>query len=506
MKSKKSILIILDGWGYLRKKAGNAIENANKPHFDRIIKENPWCLLKTHSEFVGLPPHTMGGSEVGHLNIGAGRIVYQDLTRINKAINNGSFSKNKIIKKLMDNCKKHKSVLHLIGLMSDAGVHSDYRHLKEIFKIAHAQKIKCYVHVVADGRDVEQKTALKYIKDVEKWAKAAGQNKNIFATLIGRFYAMDRNKRWERTQKTYDLFVNAKGKKSEDIFSALKDAYKKSGAEKIESDEFIEPYVIDDFKGISENDSVFMFNYRSDRVRQLVRAFANPKFDYFPTKKLKNIVLATMCNYDSELKLPVVFPEDDVVNSIGEVISKNKMQQFRIAETEKYAHVTYFFNGGREKPFKGEERKIIPSPHVRTYDEKPRMSIDEVEKTVVNSIYTGKYDFIVVNFANPDMVGHTGNYKATVKAIEATDKSLIKVFDAAAENDYNIFICADHGNAEEMTGVHKTSHTFNPVRFIVANHDGKLKLRNGVLADIAPTILELMGIKKPKEMGKGLIK
>jgi len=499
MKAKKSILIILDGWGYLKKRAGNAIENARKPNFDRIVKENPWCLLKTCSEFVGLPPNTMGGSEVGHLNIGAGRVVYQDLTRINKSISDKSFFKNKTMKKLIDNCKKNKSSLHLIGMISDAGVHSDYRHLKEIIKMAHAQKIKCYIHAMADGRDVEQKSAEKYLKNILKWA---GKDKDIFATLIGRFYAMDRDKRWERTQKAYDLFADAKGKKSTDILSALKDAYKTS---KFESDEFIEPYVIGNFSGIKDKDSVFMFNYRSDRVRQLARAFARSKFDYFSRRKL-NVFLATMCNYDSELKLPIVFPEDDVKNSLGEVISKNNLWQFRIAETEKYAHVTYFFNGGQEKPFKNEERKIIPSPHVRTYDEKPRMSIDIVEKNVVNSLYLGKYDLIVVNFANPDMVGHTGNYKQTVKAIEAVDVSLGKVFDAAAENDYNIFICADHGNAEEMTGIHKTSHTFNPVRFIIANSGKELKLRNGVLADIAPTILGLMGIKKPKEMRKSLIK
>jgi len=493
MKTKKSILIILDGWGYLKKKAGNAIENAHKPNFDNLVKNNPWCLLKTHSEFVGLPKNTMGGSEVGHLNIGAGRIVYQDLTRINNSIKDGSFRKNKIIRKLIENCKKYKSDLHLIGMISDAGVHSDYRHLKEILKITHAQKVNCYIHAIADGRDVEQKSADRYIKNILRWG-------GRFATLIGRFYPMDRDKRWERTQKAYDLFVDAKGKKAKDIISALKDAYKTE-----KSDEFIDPYVIGDFSGIKEHDSVFMFNYRSDRFRQLVRAFAKPKFDYFPRRRIK-VFLATMCNYDSELGLPVVFPEEDLKNTLGEVISKNKLKQFRIAETEKYAHVTYFFNGGEEKPFKGEDRMIIPSPHVKTYDMKPEMSIKEIEKNVVNNLYLDKYDFIVLNYANPDMVGHTGNYKAAVKAINVVDKSLGNVVDAAVENGYLVFVCADHGNAEEMTGIHKTSHTFNPIRLIVVNCSKKIKLKNGVLADIAPTILELMGIKKPKEMRNSLIK
>ncbi len=494
---KPLMLVILDGFGLRKEKRGNAVAKAKTPNFNFYWKNYPHCKLKASGEAVGLPKGTLGGSEVGHLNIGAGRIVYQELTRINKAIKNGSFFKNKALLGAINHVKKNNSSLHLIGLLSDAGVHSDYRHLFALLKLAKKNKVNnVYIHVLTDGRDTAPRSALKYIKELKKQIKKLKIGK--IATVIGRYYAMDRDKRWNRTEKAYNCIVLAKGLRAKTAEQAVKNSYEKNV-----TDEFILPTVIGNFKGIKDKDSVILWNYRADRARQISYAFVNKEFDEFKRKKV-NINYTCMCEYDEKLKVPVAFPPLKLKNILGEVLSRKGLHQLRIAETEKYAHVTFFFNGGKERPFKKEDRILIPSPKVATYDKTPEMSAYKITEELISQINLRWYDFILVNYANPDMVGHTGDFKATVKAVEVVDECLGKIVKAMQAHNGIIIITADHGNAEDMKR-YRTSHTLNPVPFIILEKG--LKLRNGILADIAPTILQLMNIKKPKEMkGRSLIK
>jgi len=496
---KPLVLIIMDGWGIRKEKKGNAILNAKTPNYDFLLKNYPHSTLFPYGEYVGLPPGFIGNSEVGHLNIGAGRIVYQELTRINKAIKDKSFFKNKVLLNALNNVKKKKSCLHLIGLLSDAGVHSHINHLFALLKMAKDNGIKnVAVHVITDGRDTLPGTAKKYIEILENKISGVGIGK--IATVTGRYYAMDRNNSWERTKKAYDTIARGNGFKSDSALNAFNNALKRK-----ETDEFIIPTVIAGYKGMNKNDSIIFFNFRSDRAREICHAFTDKKFKFFKIKSTFNLVC--MCEYDKKINAPVAFQPPKIKNNLGQVLSKNGLRQLRIAETEKYAHVTFFFNSGVEKSNRREERVIIPSPKVATYDLKPEMSAYKVRNEIIKGIKSKKYDVIIINFANSDMVGHTGILKAAIKAVEVVDSCVMNVVDEMKKVNGTVLITADHGNCEEMTGKRKTSHTTNKVPFIiVSGQKKKIKLKNGVLADIAPTMLDILKIKKPKEMtGKSLI-
>ncbi len=483
------LLAILDGWGHTNKKIGNAVYYANTPNFDTYIRKYPNTILKASGEAVGLLSWQTGNSEVGHINIGAGRIVYQESMRILKAIENGSFFENETLKDAMK--KARKSRLHLMGLIGNGGVHSLMEHLYALLEMARNEDVKdVQIHCFLDGRDTPPKSALEYIKNLEDKIKEIGIGR--IASLIGRYYAMDRDKRWERTKKAYNMLVKGEGRIAKTAEEGIKIAYMKG-----ETDEFVEPTLIEGGKKIRENDVIIFFNYRPDRARQLTKLFMD-----FPAH------FVTLTKYDDTFNVPFAFDIEKIKNTFGEIISKHGLKQLRIAETEKYAHVTYFFNGGEEKPFKGEERCLIQSPKIATYDLKPEMAAYEVTKEVIKRIDSNKYDVIILNYANPDMVGHTGNWKAVLKALEAVDNCLGKVVNKIIEKNGIAIITADHGNAEEMfeagkTGI-KTSHTSNPVPFILIGMD--VKLKKGVLGNIAPTMLELLDIEKPKEMIESLIK
>ena len=471
--AKPLILIILDGWGIRNAKKGNAIKLAHTPNLDTLWKTNAHTTLKASGEAVGLPKGFMGNSEVGHMTIGAGRIMESDLVRINTAIKNKSFFKNKTLINAAKHVKKKKSALHIIGLLSDKGVHSHINHVFALIDFAKKQNIKqVYIHAFLDGRDSPPKSAKKYLQQLKKKLK---QEK--LATIMGRYYAMDRDKRWARTKKAFNCFVNLKGNKKTSI-----DKYYKKNI----TDEFIPPTIITPAK-IKRNDAVIFFNYRPDRARQLTKLFVK-----------KNFYFVCMTEYDKNIKTPVVFPSVTIKNSCAEIISK-KYNQFHIAETEKYAHVTYFFNCGREQPFPKEKRILIPSPKVATYDKTPEMAAFKITKRAIKEI--NKHKFMIINFANGDMVGHTGKLTAAKKAAQAVDKCIGQIVKAAKQ--HTIIITADHGNCENITGDTQTSHTTNKVPFILINQ--KAKLRQGGLQDIAPTILKLLDLKKPKEMtGKTL--
>ncbi|MFQ5892050.1 MAG: 2,3-bisphosphoglycerate-independent phosphoglycerate mutase, partial [Candidatus Methanofastidiosia archaeon] len=480
MSHVKLALIILDGWGLRDEKEGNAIALAKTPNMDLYLKKYPSTVLEASGKAVGLPEGVMGNSEVGHLNLGAGRIVYQDLMRIDEAIRNSPFSKNKAILKAMKNAKRENSKLHLLGLLSDGGVHSHINQLYALMKVARNYNLKTFIHGILDGRDTPPTSALKFIEDLENFMREEGIGE--LSTLIGRYYGMDRDSRWERTKLAYDALVFGKGIRAVSAREALKMAYEKG-----ETDEFVKPIIFGE--RIENEDSTIFFNFREDRMRQLVKAFAEPGFSEFKVKKLQ-ICLVTMTRYYREMKIPVAFEPNYVSKTLGEVLSKFGFTQLRIAETEKYAHVTYFFNGGREEVFKGEERILIPSPKVATYDKKPEMSAFDVTEEVVERIESNEYEFIVLNYANPDMVGHTGSLKAAIQAIETVDHCLSKVVDALLGVKSYVLITSDHGNAEEMfypDGTPHTTHTKNPVPFILVGKEEKL--RKGILADVAPTIL-----------------
>ncbi len=497
MDTKKSLLVILDGWGLGNRPEVDAINKGETPFFDSLMNDHPNALLTTFGEEVGLPEGQMGNSEVGHLNIGAGRIVYQELARINKAIKEDTLKSMPAIQELIDYARRHQKPIHLMGLLSDGGVHSHIDHLKTLCLILSDAGIKdIYIHAFMDGRDTDPNGGARYV--------AALQDKIIdtpvkIATLIGRYYAMDRDLRWERIKKAYDLIVNGEGIKSDDPIQALKTSYKEGI-----SDEFIDPIIINRDGLIKPDDAVFFFNYRTDRPRQIVRALTQEDFEPHNLKKL-SLYMVTMTNYDQSFNdIKVVYEKDDLRETIGETISRAGLSQVRIAETEKYPHVTFFFNGGREEPFPGEERIMMPSPKVATYDLAPEMSAIGVTEAICDRITDNAPDFICLNYANADMVGHTGDFDAAKKACATVDQCLERLVTTALDKDYEIIIIADHGNADIMRnedGSPHTAHTTNLVPVIyVDKHKQDVQIVDGKLADVAPTILALMNVGQPKLM------
>ena len=510
MDKKTTMLMILDGFGVNENSEGNAVKLAKIPNINEIMKQYPNTIIHTSGLDVGLPEGQMGNSEVGHTNIGAGRIVYQELTRITKSIEDGDFFSNQELVSAIENCKKNNSKLHVLGLLSDGGVHSHMRHLFAILELAKRKDFEdVYVHCFLDGRDTPPASADGYIAELEEKMKEKGVGK--IATISGRFYAMDRDKRWKRVKEAYDALVNGEGHRFASATAAIENSYQKEIF-----DEFVKPSVIckndEPVATIGENDSVIFFNFRPDRAREITRTIVDPDFDGFERKYFKTYFV-TFTNYDETL-LPYVhiaFKKEEIKNTLGEYISKLGLTQLRIAETEKYAHVTFFFNGGEEKQYEGEDRILIPSPKVETYDMKPEMSAGEVTDKVVDAVNSKKYDVIILNYANPDMVGHTGSLEATIKALEFLDGCVKRVVDAIENNDGTLLITADHGNAEQMidyaTGEPHTAHTTNPVPLILVTKNEKLKLKTGgKLADLAPTMLDLMNLEKPEEMtGESLL-
>lgn len=506
---KKPIaLIIMDGFGESKIVEGNAVLNAKTPNLDKIVENNPHTLINASGLDVGLPDGQMGNSEVGHTNIGAGRIVYQDLTRVSKSINDGDFFKNEVLLQAMNNAKDHS--LHLMGLLSDGGVHSHIDHLKGILKMAKENGVKnVFVHAFTDGRDVAPRSALEFVADVEDYMKELGVGK--FASVSGRYYAMDRDKRWERVELAYNAMVKGEGNTA----TSAKEAIEKSYADD-KNDEFVVPTVIvenDQPVGtIKEGDSIIFGNFRPDRAREITRAIVDTDFAGFERPNIKTFFVC-LTTYDITIKnVNVAFKPQSLENTLGEYLAKNNKTQLRTAETEKYAHVTFFFNGGVEEPNEGEDRLLVPSPKVATYDLQPEMSADELTEKVLAKIDEDKYDFIVLNYANPDMVGHTGVVEAAIKAVETVDTCVGKIVDRIVSKGGCALITADHGNAELMqdpeTKTTITAHSTNPVPFIVVGEDAKsMKLREGGrLSDIAPTVLDMMNLEKPEEMtGKSLI-
>jgi 2,3-bisphosphoglycerate-independent phosphoglycerate mutase len=511
MAKKPTMLMILDGFGITDKEDGNAIKAANKPNFDKCYNNYPHTKLGASGFSVGLPDGQMGNSEVGHLNIGAGRVVYQALTRITKAIEEGTFFENEALLKATDNVLKNDSTLHLMGLLSPGGVHSHSEHLKGLLKLAKKKGIKkVYVHAFLDGRDVPPSSAKEYIEDLEAFMKENGVGE--LATVSGRYYAMDRDNRWERVQLAYNAIVLGKGETANSAMEAVDKSYHDN-----KTDEFVLPTVImkdgKPLTTVKNKDSVIFFNFRPDRARELTRAINEKKFDGFKREQL-DLTFVTMTEYDATFEhVEIAFKPETLVNTLGEYVSKKGLNQLRIAETEKYAHVTFFFNGGVETPNKNEDRALVSSPKVATYDLKPEMSAYEVTDELLKRLDSDKYDMIILNFANPDMVGHTGIFEAAKAAVEAVDECLGKVVDKVLEKDGTVFITADHGNAEEMvdysTGNPMTAHTTGPVPFVYVSKDAKNKelRQEAILADIAPTMLSVMGLEIPKEMtGKNIIK
>ncbi|MEO4054511.1 2,3-bisphosphoglycerate-independent phosphoglycerate mutase [Solibacillus sp. CAU 1738] len=508
MPKKPVALIILDGFAFRDEVKGNAVAQAHKPNFDRYWGNYPHATLTASGEAVGLPEGQMGNSEVGHLNIGAGRIVYQNLTRIHKSIRDGDFFRNEKFLKAVEHAKKHDSKLHIMGLLSDGGVHSHYEHLFALLKLAKANGIKeVYVHGFLDGRDVGPTTALDYIEETEKQMAEIGIGK--FASIHGRYYAMDRDKRWERVVLSYKVLVDGVGQTASSANAGVASSYSREIV-----DEFVVPFVItkegQPVATIDTNDAVIFFNFRPDRAIQLSKVFTNPTFNGFELsdKHPENLAFVSFTQYSDEVNALVAYENDNLVNTVGEVIAANGLTQLRIAETEKFPHVTYFMSGGREETFAGEDRILIASPKVATYDLKPEMSAYEVTDALLEAIADDKYDAILLNFANPDMVGHSGMLEPTIKAIEAVDECLGKVVDAILAKGGAAIITADHGNSDEVItieGLPMTAHTTNPVPVIVTKPNIKLA-EEGILADLAPTMLQLLGVAQPAEMtGKSLI-
>lgn len=507
MKDKLTMLMILDGFGKNPIEEGNAVAKANKPNIDKLMMTCPTAEVYASGEAVGLPEGQMGNSEVGHTNIGAGRIVYQELTRITKSIEDGDFFSIPEFVEAVENCKTNNKKLHILGLLSDGGVHSHERHLYGLLELAKRKGLEdVYVHCFMDGRDTLPASGEGYIQKLEEKMKEKGVGK--IATISGRFYVMDRDKRWEREQKAYDAMVNGVGENATSAVQAIESSYQKEVF-----DEFVVPTVITNgdkpIATIEDGDSVIFFNFRPDRARQITRTLVDPDFKEFETKKIK-LNFVCMTQYDETIpNVKVAFKPQTLKNTFGEYVSSKNLNQLRIAETEKYAHVTFFFNGGREEPYKGEDRILVPSPKVETYDLKPEMSAYEVTEKVVDAINSEKYDAIILNFANPDMVGHTGNLEAAIKAVEAIDECVGKIVDALSKHNGKLLLTADHGNCEQeidyKTGEPLTSHTTNPVPLVLYGEENA-NLKNGRLADLAPTLLELMGLEQPDEMtGESLI-
>ncbi|NLY78842.1 MAG: 2,3-bisphosphoglycerate-independent phosphoglycerate mutase [Lysinibacillus sp.] len=507
MPRKPVALIILDGFALRDEVYGNAVAQSKKPNFDRYWSTFPHATLTACGEAVGLPDGQMGNSEVGHLNIGAGRIVYQSLTRIHKSIREGEFFENEKLLGAISHVKEHNSKLHIMGLLSDGGVHSHYEHLFALLKLAKQHNVnEVYVHGFLDGRDVGPKTAMEYIEETEKQMKEIGVGQ--FASIHGRYYAMDRDKRWERVELSYKVLVDGEGETATNAKEGVENSYAADV-----TDEFVVPFVIlRDGKPVATvdtNDAIVFFNFRPDRAIQLSTAFTNGGFTGFELspKHPKNLKYVTFTEYSDEVVADVVFENENLVNTVGEVIARNGLTQLRIAETEKYPHVTYFMSGGREETFQGEERILIASPKVPTYDLKPEMSAYEVTEALLAELEADKFDAIILNYANPDMVGHSGMLEPTIKAIEAVDECLGRVVDKILELGGTAIITADHGNSDEvltLDGKPMTAHTTNPVPVIVTKQGIDLR-NNGILADLAPTMLKLLNVDQPEEMtGKPL--
>ncbi len=510
--AKPLVLMILDGWGFSSNPNGNAVFEAKTPHLDGLEADYPHTHLLCSGKAVGLPEGIVGNSEVGHLNIGAGRIVCQELRRIDNFIQDGSFFKNEKLKAVMGKVRATHSALHLMGLVSEGGVHSQLSHLFALIDMADKNRIPhVYIHAILDGRDTPPDGGVGFI---ERLSEYLNQKKTgAIASICGRFYAMDRDNRWDRIEKAFCLYTQGKGVKEKNPVEAVKKAYIRG-----ETDEFVRPIVIIDPKEepvriIGDRDGIIFFNFRADRSREITRAFTDPSFSFFkrdPLPKLCEFVCMTL--FDETFDLPVAFSPVRLSGILGEVVSRHGLRQLRIAETEKYAHVTYFFNGGEEKPFPLEERCLIPSPRdVRTYDLKPEMSAYRVTEEVIARLKSKQYHMVVLNFANMDMVGHTGVLDSAIKACEAIDHCIHQIVSTVKAQDGITMITADHGNAEQMieeNGQVYTAHTLNPVRFLLIDDMRKnAELRNGILGDIAPTILEIMGIEKPQQMtGKSLLK
>ena len=505
MSKKPTVLMILDGYGLNDKTEGNAVALAKTPVMDGLMKEYPFVKGNASGMAVGLPEGQMGNSEVGHLNMGAGRIVYQELTRITKEIQDGDFFQNEALLKAIENCKQNHSDLHLFGLLSDGGVHSHNTHMYALLELAKRNGIEnVYLHAFLDGRDTPPASGKDFVKEAMDKMEEIGVGQ--VATVMGRYYVMDRDNRWDRVELAYKALVEGEGETAECGLCAVSNSYDKDT-----TDEFVKPTVIvKDGKPVAtvkENDSVIFYNFRPDRAREITRAFCDPDFTgferskgYFPT------TFVVFTEYDVTIPNKIVaFHKVEIHNTFGEFLAQNGLKQLRTAETEKYAHVTFFFNGGVEEPNKGEDRKLVKSPKVATYDLQPEMSAYEVCDGLVDAIKSQEYDVIIINFANPDMVGHTGIQEAAIKAVEAVDECVGKAVAALKEVDGQMFICADHGNAEQLidyeTGEPYTAHTTNPVPFILVNYDNSYTLREGgCLADIAPTLIEMMGMQKPEEM------
>jgi 2,3-bisphosphoglycerate-independent phosphoglycerate mutase len=500
MANKKVILIIMDGWGLGKVPSADAIQHAKTPFVSSLYKKYPNTTLVTCGKAVGLPDGQMGNSEVGHLNLGAGRIVYQELERINVAIEDGSFAKNEMLLSAIRFAKTNNKPLHLLGLVSNGGVHSHINHLKAIADICDREQVEnVFVHAFTDGRDTDPKSGLGFIKELQEHLdKTTGK----IATVSGRYYAMDRDKRWERVKLAYDAMVNGIGEKNDNAINAIEQSYSKNI-----TDEFIKPTVITSngqpIATIKNDDVVICFNFRTDRCREITQVLTQTDIPEQGMKKL-SLHYTTMTQYDHSFKnVNVIFENDDLKNTLGEIISKDGLKQIRISETEKYPHVTFFFSGGREIPFEGEKRIMIPSAKVATYDLKPEMSAYEVTDAIIPEIQNKTADFICLNFANADMVGHTGVWEAAIKAVETVDKCVERVVIAALQNDYAVFLTADHGNADYLInedGSPNTAHTMNLVPFFIIDNEWKGTIKQGKLGDIAPTILKLMHLEIPKEM------
>ncbi len=510
MSRKPVVLMILDGYGLNERHDGNAVYEAKTPVMDRLMKEYPFVKGNASGLSVGLPDGQMGNSEVGHLNMGAGRIVYQELTRITKSIEDGDFFENPEFLAAVENCKNHDSALHLYGLVSDGGVHSHITHIYGLLELAKRNGLtKVFVHCFLDGRDTPPSSGKEFVAELEGKMKELGVGR--VASVMGRYYAMDRDNRWDRVKLAYDALTKGEGNRGESATGLIQESYDNG-----KTDEFVLPAVVTENGApvglIREHDSVIFFNFRPDRAREITRAFCDDSFSGFEREKRMELTYVCFTDYDETIPNKLVaFKKETISNTFGEFLAAHGKKQARIAETEKYAHVTFFFNGGVEEPNPGEDRILVKSPKVPTYDMQPEMSAPQVCEKLVEAIHSGKYDVIIVNFANPDMVGHTGVEAAAVKAIEAVDACVGKTVEAILEENGVLFICADHGNAEQLidyaTGEPFTAHTTNPVPFILVNAGEGYGLREGgCLADIAPTLIELMGMEQPKEMtGRSLL-
>src|SRR5574344_1040304 len=502
--SKKALLMIMDGWGIGDKAKGDVISQTPTPYWDKLNATYPHSQLQASGENVGLPDGQMGNSEVGHLNIGAGRVVYQDLVKINRAIKDGSIRKNAEVVSAYEYAKKTGKKVHIMGLTSTGGVHSELSHIFEFLKISKAYGLKnTFVHCFMDGRDTDPKSGIGFIKDLQNVCK---ENEANIASIIGRFYAMDRDNRWNRVKEAYDLLVEAKGKQATDLVKAMEESY----ADGV-TDEFIKPINNSAVDGtIQEGDVIIFVNFRNDRAKELTLVLSQKDMTEEGMHAIKDLQYYCMTPYDASFKnVHILFPKENVTNTLAEYLSGNGKKQLHTAETEKYAHVTFFFNGGREKPFDNEDRILVPSPKVATYDLKPEMSAYEVKAKLVGAINTQQYDFIVVNFANGDMVGHTGVYHAIAKAVYAVDNCVKEVIETAKKNDYEAIIIADHGNADNAVnedGTPNTQHSLNPVPFIYVTENNSATVKDGRLADVAPSILHILGMEQPKDMtGENLI-